>query len=175
VSRAEREVLMLDGQPVAEHVQIGRDMMFSADGRRLAYVARGERGQTLFIHSAGGSAPASKELDAIESPRFSPDSRRIACVARRAGRSGLLTDGVEGPAFDAMAATTLTWSADGRHVACLAQRGDKFCVAVDATETPAYDRVIMTSRVPFDSAHALRFLAIKGKQLLRVTAELPRP
>jgi Tol biopolymer transport system component len=69
----------------------------------------------------------------------SPDSRRVAYVARRGGKQFVVVDGVEGKEYGGIGERTLLFSPDSRRVAYVARRGGKQFVVVDGVEGKEYD------------------------------------
>lgn len=72
-------------------------LVFSANGKRVAYVAkRGEKWLVVVDEVAG------EEYDSIgrDGVAFSPESDQVACLARRRDRWLVVVDGVEGAEYD---------------------------------------------------------------------------
>ncbi len=67
---------------------------------------------------------------------FSPDSTRLAYVARREGKESLVMDSVEGKVYDRM--WSYTFSTDGRHLAQKVNDGRKGLVVLDGAEGTPY-------------------------------------
>jgi hypothetical protein len=122
-----------------------------------------------------------------ESLVFSPDSRRVAYVARRGGKELVVVDGVEGNEYGGIQARpgfgptpgvlgvlegSLVFSPDSRHVAYLARRGDKQFLVVDGVEGKEYEGFLSGSRLVFDSPTQLHALAFRGGEFFRVEMEI---
>ena len=96
-------------------------------------------------HAAAGQAEAPLELSSrevslgrmdpggiAESLTVSPDSRRVAYVARRGNKLLVVVDSVEGAEYDGIG--RLIFSPGGEHVAYVAGRGAHSLVVVDGVE-----------------------------------------
>ncbi|HEU4586872.1 MAG TPA: hypothetical protein VFR95_14050, partial [Gemmatimonadaceae bacterium] len=157
--------------PGVEHLSLNRqfrDLALSPDGKKVAFVVRGE----IFAASArdGGDAARVTSTPANESQVvWSPDSRRIAYVSDRDGASHIyLYD------FAAREETRLTndgasdvtprWSPNGKRIAFL--RGGKELRVVDVASrterllaTGEMQRAPFLSARPFDWSHDGRWIA----------------
>jgi hypothetical protein len=94
---------------------------FSADGRRVAYVTRVDRGQAVVVGDSVGPT-----FDEVGWPVWSPDSERVAYAARRGDPDKttawrIVVGDTEGPAFDTVGDPV--FSPDGQTVAYAARRG----------------------------------------------------
>jgi Tol biopolymer transport system component len=120
-----------------------RGFVFSPDSRRVAYVAElpcrdpqtGLGKEFVVVDGVEG-----KEYDLIylegskDTPLFSPDSRRVAYMARLGGKLFMVVDGVEGKEGSG----SPVFSPDGRRLAYLAAHGGKQLVVVDSVEGKEY-------------------------------------
>lgn len=157
--------------PGIEHLSLTRqfrDLALSPDGKKVAFVARGE----IFAASArdGGDAARVTSTPANESQViWSPDSRRIAYVSDRDGASHIyiydfakreesrLTN-------DSASDVTPRWSPDGKRVAFL--RGGRELRVIDVASqterllaTGDLQRAPFLSSRPFDWSHDGRWIA----------------
>jgi hypothetical protein len=115
-----------------------------------------------------------KEYDGVGGVVFSPDSQRVAYMARRGDKVLVVMDGVEGKEYDAIGVYPV-FSPDSKRVAYEAKRGGKQLVAVDGVEGKEYDRFLEGSRLVFDSPSQLHTLARRGNEILRVEIEIVMP
>jgi S1-C subfamily serine protease/WD40 repeat protein len=148
------ECLVIDGEAgppfdrvYADASQGTNGLVFSRDGKRLAYVAE-ERFHKCFVILDGVKQAA---YDNITGLTFSPDGRHFAYFARthqeRKDEWVAVVDGQPGPVYDDLghAWPVGAWpcapafSADGRHLAYGARRGDKQFLVVDGKEGKEYE------------------------------------
>jgi len=160
VERGRKELVVVDGVEGKEYDKVKDPPIFCPDSKRGAYVAERGRKSLVVVDGVEG-----KQYDDILFPIFSPDSKRVAYVAKRGGKSLVVVDGVEGKEYDEIGGPD--FSPDSKHLAYVAARGPKQFVVVDGVEGQEYSRH-MTGRLVFDSPDALRTLAIRGKEMLRV-------
>ncbi|RMH42481.1 MAG: hypothetical protein D6689_08075 [Deltaproteobacteria bacterium] len=133
--------------------------VFSPDGSRLAYY--GERDGQPFACIDGERVGGN--WDGVDAIRFSPDSQRVAFVARDGTDQRWVVDGQPGPLFDEltydMHDTPFTWSRDSRHFAYVGARKKKHVIVVDGEPAgdpfvelvtwqrdPAGDRIVGIAR-----------------------------
>jgi Tol biopolymer transport system component len=145
---------------------------FSPDSKRLAYAVAGEANllqvggkRSVVVDGIEGKqydgiAPVGADEDSnVLSLFFSPDSRRLAYVAKQGSKKLLVTGGVEGKPYDEIFPTSLTFasysqqpaypielesgatvfSPDSRRVAYMAVRDRKSFLVLDGVETKQYD------------------------------------
>lgn len=95
----------------------GANFSWSPDGRRLAYVARGN-GTAIFTVSVEGGGAARLTDDPVEegAPQWSPDGTRIAFWREGEGTAVVRADG-SGPAQHVTRGTAPSWSPDSRRLA----------------------------------------------------------
>lgn len=130
------QVIVVDGvemepRPVIEENSYG----FSPDGKRVAFIAWDNRDTQYVVvdHKKG------KTYEDVGKPAFSPDSRHVAYEAWRAGKMFVVTDGVEGEAFDEVN-DYFRFSPDGKRMVYLAKRAGRQFLVVDGKAT-AYDEI----------------------------------
>jgi hypothetical protein len=134
------EAVFVDGIPGGTYTEIARypltesgvqpQIIFSADSRRVAYVAkRGQKFLVVVDNKAG------QEFDNIRvgAPVFSAAGQRIAYEAKRGDKWHVVADGVEGKPFESV--TALRFSFDNRLV-YEGKRGNLWFVVSDGVETP---------------------------------------
>ena len=130
------QMIVVDGvetepRPVIEENSYG----FSPDGRRVAYIGWEFRDeQYVVVDNKKG-----KTYEDVNKPIFSPDSRHVIYEAWRAGKAIVVTDGVEGEAFDEVN-DYFRFSPDGKRIVYLANRGGRQFLVVDGMAT-AYDEI----------------------------------
>ncbi len=109
------------------------DVVFSPDGRQLAYAA--QRGQEWFIARNGQPGPA---FEHVGLPVFGSDGR-LAHRARQNDREFILLGGNKGPEFDFV--SNPVFSPDGRQLAYWAQEGKAEFIVRGERKEPAFDKV----------------------------------
>jgi Tol biopolymer transport system component len=135
--RDKKPLLVIDGQggPVYDNrgLSIGgpKDLIFSPDGKRLAYVAaEGSLRHLSFRLVVDGKAGA--EYDEIFNLIFSPDSKHIAFAAEIGKHLTVVEDGHPGTEYDEIYGPA--FSPDSKHVVFGAQQGKKSFVVVNGQE-----------------------------------------
>ena len=103
----------MDGQPGPEYDVIGEGPVFSANSKRVAYVAR--KGKTQLVVVDGQPGP---EYDGFGTGSlvFSADGKHVAYVAGKGQKQLVVVDGQPGPEHDGIVLFTparLTFEADG--------------------------------------------------------------
>ena len=139
IERTASEQLIDQGRPS----MIGETVNASADCRRVAYVARAGMKQVVVVDGQEW-----KHYDKIEkrSLVFSPDSQRVAYVAR-------------------------VWA----WVLGFIPVGERHVVVIDGQEGSKYDGIIPSAEkwgVIFDSPHQLHYIAHKGNEFYLVEERL---
>jgi len=133
----------------------------SRDGKHLAYSTRSSVGGRWAIVLDGREG---KEYDgvALESPRFSPDSRHFAYVALADRESWVVVvDGQEGKHYAGVAAASLVFSPNSSHLACIAGRAGEQFVVVDGAEGSAYDSIVKGSLLYSPDSEHLTYVALR--------------
>src|SRR5262245_62029260 len=133
----EGQVIVVDGvemqpRPIIEENSYG----FSPDGQRVAYAASDYRdAEYVVVDNKRG-----KTYQGVGKPAFSPDSRHVVYAAWRGGKINVVTDGVEGEAFDEVN-DYFRFSPDGKRMAFLAKREGRQFLVLDGVAR-AYDEII---------------------------------
>ena len=111
--RGVKQCLLVDEAEGPWYDAIGA-VAFSADGRKLAYVA-GDKGR-WFVVTDGVKGP---EFDGLGKGtlRISKDGSSTAYIAPRNGKYVVVVNGVEGKEYDGIGQGTLTFLADSGHFA----------------------------------------------------------
>jgi hypothetical protein len=115
-----------------------------------------------------------KYASVVRGPIFSPDSQRVAYVARNGSMERVVVDGQEGPAYDISGiggwwANAPIFSPDSQRVAYVAKRGWPDLngwseLVVDGQAGPEYDRIRFAQIFSPDSRH-VAYLAKKGEKV----------
>jgi len=140
-------VAVLDGKEGKPYELIGR-LVFSPDGKRLAYSARisSSPPKSCLVVDGRECPPfCSQIID--ETLRFSPDSKRIAWVACTDEGQKLVLDGVEGKPW--FSVSSPVFSPDSKHIAYIAtpaEMGTQFVVLDGKPTQPAVEGVNMKFR-----------------------------
>lgn len=148
-------------------------LLFSPDGRRIAYLAKHGRNDSVVVDGSEGKpyrdvdllrfSPDGKRVaylaerkvvvvdgvegkryDEVGLPHFSPDSKRVAYWAKRGGRQFVVVDGAEGVEYDGVGEPV--FGPDGRRVAFQAKREHRWVVVVDNTESKEYARILLPDK-----------------------------
>jgi len=94
----------------------------------------------------------------------SPDSRRVAYVAREGKKWFVVVDGQEQKQYDRIEAPSLVFSPDGQRVAYVARAVKKRFVVVDGQEQKQYDRIEVPSLVFGPDSQRWTYLARAGRK-----------
>jgi hypothetical protein len=114
-TRAGAHLLVVDGREQDLGKADVSGLVFSPDGRQLAYVTRLDRIEAVTVGDAKGSG-----FDKVSSPCFGSDGR-VAYMARRKSQRFVVIDGREGKAYDWIGRPY--FSPDGKRVAHAASQG----------------------------------------------------
>lgn len=103
----------------------------------------------------------------LERVAVSPDQRRVAIVVKRDGKSLLVVDGKEGPAFDDIASSPW-FSPNSERLACVVKRGDLQSIVVDAMEGKSYEPWSGMYPIFSPDSKRLAYVARRGSNTLVV-------
>lgn len=135
-------------------------VVFGPASRQLAYPAQTDRGWVVVRTDLRypGSVSTSRVYDGIGALLFAPTGGRLAWVAERDARWLVVEEGVEGPPFDAILASSLVYSADGARLAYAARSAGAAHAVIGGSIGPAFDAIgrIALSRDGSRSAYASR-------------------
>lgn len=177
--RAHEVAIELRGAPASpdvEHLTLTksfRDLVLSPDGKKVAFVARGE----VFAASAkdGGEAARVTSTPNNESqPAWSPDSRRLVYVSDREGETHLYLYDFETRrerrlTSDSASDVTPRWSPDGKHIAFLRDGRELRVIDVASGKerslaTGELGRAPFLSSRPFDWSPDGRWIAYLARE-----------
>jgi Tol biopolymer transport system component len=139
----------------------GSPLLFSPDGRRIAYLARSGPQGMVYVD---GKADGIKMETLVGGMLFSDDSKRLAYGGRCGNECFLVVDGLKGADYDALG--NFGFSPDGKHIAFVAKHGDKLIIVVDGQERGKYESV--PAGPVFRSDGVLEFLAADNSSLYRI-------
>lgn len=148
--------VVVDGSKVKEHDQaIDPFLIFSGDGKRLAYTLMGGKKERVVVDGAEG-----KIYEHVSSPLFSPDSQHVAYRAWQGGKQLVVADGTEGKPYDTIAG--VVFSPDSKRMAYAARAGRMWFVVVNGIEVASYSAV-STPRFSPDSRH-VTYIAVAASR-----------
>lgn len=163
----QHQFLVADGVPGPAYYSIAKgSICFTADGSRVAYVARKLRTSEYVVVVDGeegtgyGDIPGGTVL-------FSPNGQRFAYVARADAGFVTVVDGAEGQVHDDIIAESLTFDASGKHFAYAAKQEGAWSVAVDEAQGPSFDGIVPNGPC-FRRDGTLEYLAHREGVLYRV-------
>lgn len=130
---------------VSGDARSGRRVVASPDNRHEAHPVARSFGKKPMVMAMDGQAygPGLEGIDDDYPPvTWSPDSKRLAFVARssRRSRCSVVLDGVEQKQYDTVR-MPLVFSPDSRRFAYLAKKGERWLAVVDGVEGKEYDDV----------------------------------
>src|SRR5262249_34368006 len=85
--------IVIDGQEQEGTTQPRSGITFGCDGRRVAWIGTHDDGYSIVVDGESG-----RTYDAVGTPKFSPDCRRLVYAAMRNGSTVVVTDDEEWPA-----------------------------------------------------------------------------
>ena len=140
--------------------QIASGPFFNADGSRLLYRGRIDKGKTQVVVD-GTPGPV---YDGGEEPVFSPDGRHYGYLAMRGRKWVVVFDGQEGAEYDGVASGSIAFNSDGTRSAYVAAVGKKWQVILDGSPGPVVESVF-EGRVRFidDVRHHVWFSRVSGR------------
>ncbi len=152
------KIVVVDGKKEAKYINLGKDLIFSPNGKHLAYGAYD--GNNWFVVMDG--IEGKKYGDFIEhSIVFSPDSQKIAYVANEIGKWFVVVDGNEESKYDRIG-IPLLFSPDSKRIAYFAAEGVKGFVVVDGKEEKRYEPIGNLTFSP--DSKRVAYGAKKGKE-----------
>lgn len=132
VSREEEgSLVVLDGKE-HPHIfeEIGRPgIVWSPDGRRVAFAANTGSGYSVFLDGEMGPV-----FDSVFEFTFSPDGRRWAYMAKKGEQWFVVIQGQKTRAYDWLGRDGPKFSPDSRHIAYIARDGNDWIVVEDGRE-----------------------------------------
>ena len=115
---------------------VPESIILSPDQKRLAFFRKlPDEKWALVVDEHHG-----KSYDDVAKmkPLFSADSRRVAFIGQKKGRTHVVVDGVEGKGYDSVG--VITFSHDSKHVAYVAAEGaERFVVLDEVEQASRYD------------------------------------
>lgn len=143
-------------------------IVFSRNGRHLAYAAQSDEGWHVVRDGSRGMAH-----DGVGAIVFSRDGRHLAYAARDANRWRVMRDGAAGPAVRGILQGTLQFSEDGTHLAYVAETADGVAAMLDHRAGRSYDGIAELSFLP--GAAELAFVARRSSHSMLVRASREGP
>jgi hypothetical protein len=137
-----QQFLVVDGQAGQRFKVIYGAPVFSADGKRTAYVVGETEGEREFQRPVIDGKVGPRYHASVSAISFSPDGKRVAyAVCNETGvadnRQGfVILDGRDGPPFESV--SRLTFSPDSRHLAYAASTKEGERVVLDHVAGPAW-------------------------------------
>ena len=164
---------VLDGVEGPRCDQIPPQVMFSPDGRHVAYPAR--RGQQVACVVDG---VAQESYDGVGRPAFSRDGSRLMYAVERRQSFALVVDGTPEGEFS-RSPVAYGFSPDGKRYAYLTAvkrtlRGERWCCVVDGFPGPEFDAI--ESRPVFGpDGDRLAYVARRGRECFAVVDGVTGP
>jgi len=149
---------------------VSPNLLFSLDGRRLAYVVSVDTGGVAKQFVAAFHQEGAK-YDEIAGLAISPDGERLAYAARTGNRWAVVVDGREGPRHEGVMGQTPVFSPDGRHVAYGGREGRRFFVVVDRKRGRDYDDLAGAILFGPDSARVVYSPSVGRRRAVVVNEE----
>ena len=141
--------IVLDGVKEEKTYEIVLFPTYSPDSQKIAYVAMknlrfghrsGLAGGDWFVVVNGKEGKIYDWWEGISSPVFSPDSQKIAYVAKKDGKLFIVVnDKEEGEIYDSVHSPV--FSPDSQKIAYVANRDNKEFVIIDGKEGKDYDKI----------------------------------
>jgi hypothetical protein len=127
--------VVVDGA-VQEQSRWAGGVVFSPDGKRVAYAVERGGKRCVVVDGIAGSA-----YDGVRpwAPIFSADGRHVGYAAVRNGKGFAVVDGIEGPEYDSV--DEFVFSPDGKRGAYTAVADGMRFAVVEGVEGPRYDQI----------------------------------
>lgn len=135
---------------------------FSPDSAKIAYTAAVKKDKMGLMVDHKQVGPDCDEFSYL---MFSPDSAHVLVAAKKGAKWSIVTDGVEGQAYDAVAFPI--FSPDYKHMAYVVKKEGREMIVHDGKEGPSYDGAISPIFSP-DSQHILAVCKKKDKYVVVV-------
>lgn len=133
-------------------------LVVSTDNLHVVYVSSTSSSMWLV---EDGQEDASYESILINSLTYSPDCKRLACIAKQIGGWVVIVDRRPGSNFSNVLENSLSFSPDSRHLAYFAKDFEQWVVVVDdVVSDKKYAVIPKGSRIVWDSNHSLHFVAV---------------
>ena len=145
-------------------VPVPINLVASADRQHIAYVVGVNNQFRVISNTVDGEAVAGEAFDAVFELRFSPDSRRLAYVAREGNGFRVVVDGEKERLYDNVLVGSLRFSPDSHHVAYIAKRGTELKVVADGQTIGSYGEVTAESLQFSPDSQGLIYVAGDGSQ-----------
>jgi WD40 repeat protein len=181
VRRGEQEALVVGGVE-GPTVKSYRSLCFSPDGTRYAYAAEKEEGKWIVVvdgvaYGPGGRLQPGEEraFHALgkQTPRFSPDGKRVAWVGTRDEGWVAVVDGQESALFNLVMRSTLDFSPDSQHFAFVAAREGKKMIVVDGFELEnGWDGFLQGSDLVWDGPRRFSIRGARNPRFLLIEVEI---
>ncbi|MDD4267376.1 MAG: hypothetical protein PHO07_04985 [Pirellulales bacterium] len=150
--------VIIDGRQQPPCYDVG-DLVFSPDGRRVAYTAQ-ERKDGPWSVVLDGEKQQPYDTIGDGSLQFSPDSARLAYAAQQAGRWLAVVDGQPGEAHERIA--QMLFSPDSKRLACVVGDGQTEAVVIDGHSERGFDAIGGGSLVFSPNSRRLGYIARSG-------------
>jgi len=134
-------------------------LVFSPDGRRLAYVGKDSKGGQFVVHERKPGPKYEEVADLV----MSADGSTLAHAAKKEGKWYCVVNGRETGPFEKVGKVSLT--ADGRSVAFAAVRDGRAIVVRDGVAGGAHDETLAVSLSP-GGRHLAYWAKLNGKAIL---------
>jgi Tol biopolymer transport system component len=166
---------VVNGVKEKEYEEVKESVIFSPDGKRMAYVAKRNGKEFAVVDGTEG-----KEYDSVCIPVFSPDSKRIVYVVEQGGKTLVVIDGIEGKEYNTIwmskemgdSKRVAAFSSDSKHIAYVAMNDDvEWFIVVDGVEGEKYD-MFMSNKLVFDNPNLLYGLATRNNEILYVEVKI---
>jgi hypothetical protein len=181
VRRGELEALVVGGVE-GPTVKSYRSLCFSPDGTRYAYAAEKEEGKWIVVVDGVAYGPGGRlrpgEVRAFhalgkQTPRFSPDGKRVAWVGTRDEGWVAVVDGQESALFNLVMRSTLDFSPDSQHFAFVAAREGKKMIVVDGFELEnGWDGFLQGSDLVWDGPRRFSIRGARNPRFLLIEVEI---
>lgn len=127
-----RELVVMDDRELAADDHVVGLTIRDPVAHRVAYRVKKGDGMAVVVDGAVG-----KTYRSVGEPLFSPDGRRVLYWAQDS-LDHVVVDGVEGPGYPSIVATSVRFS-DGAHVSYMAQQNDRYFWVLDGSALRRYE------------------------------------
>lgn len=165
-----RGTLVVNGEALMQYDDSYRGTpQFSPDGLRVAVAVRDGDRSYLIVDEVWSDGFEALAVGTV----FGPKSQRVTFFGERDGEWVLVTDDRQTRLDGVPVGSSLVYSPDGQLTAHVERRDDQYVAVVNGHAGPPYPGIVTDgSGIVFVSDTTIRYLAIRGTELLRVTESI---
>ncbi|MDQ7779274.1 MAG: hypothetical protein RDV41_06145 [Planctomycetota bacterium] len=163
-TREGHDVVVVDKKDHAPQVDLALNLplVFSLDGKRIAYVARHENAPYFNVVVDGEYDETAPADSSRTIPVFSLDGKRLAYLGKNGAKCLVAADGKRGKEYDDIG--RILFSADGAKLAYEAREGNRWLIVRNGEELRQYDDVVPGTLAFSPDGKRMAYAAGQGKE-----------